>query len=34
MLVGVRDDTIQVVIIGGRVDMLEDEFAKPLIVIC
>jgi hypothetical protein len=34
MSVCVRNDAIQVVIVSSRVYMLEDEFAKPLIVIC
>jgi hypothetical protein len=31
--VGVRDDTIQIVIVRSRVDMLEDKFAELLIAI-
>ncbi|MGB0060288.1 hypothetical protein [Candidatus Binatus sp.] len=33
MSVGVRNDTVQIVIVSGRVDMLEDKFAEPLIAI-
>jgi hypothetical protein len=33
MSVGVRYDTIQILIVRSRVDMLEDKFAEPLIAI-